>query len=320
MPWVTITSLPGPRMAPALAGLEIGGWNYIVAYGGSPTSPPTASALAYIYDVSPNTWPGVSTMPAARTNAAAVSWNGRNYVFGGYIPGTGVFAQTWEHDPVADTYTTLTPMPAARFNHRAMVAGDFAYIFGGNDAASGVVNTVWIYDLAADTWATGTPMPVGVSEPGIARIRSVLYLIGGYDGSADSDDLQMYDTATDSWTAGAPMPTARGGLIAGAADEADTVCAVAGLAGSTVLSVAEEYDVATDTWADAAATIGYLPSARYQAGWWVFQGHPWSNFFTFGGRDASVPQAAGWRVDLINPGGWIIGAGPFGTPVAQGWQ
>lgn len=320
MTWTPITDLPAARQSAAVAGFEDGGWNYAVIYGGSATSPPTATATAYLYAVSPNNYPATGTMPAARMGAAAVSWNGLNYVFGGWIPGTGVFAQTWQHDPIADVYTTLTPMPAARLNHRAMVVGDFAYIFGGQDSSLAVVDDVWIYDLLADSWATGTPMPTGVTEPGIARFGDMLYLVGGNDGSADSDALQVYDTVTDSWTAGAPMLTARSGLVVGF--NADTLWAVAGLAGASVLDVTERYDVPTDTWADdAAGSVGYLPSARYQLGWWQFQGYPVANFFVFGGRNAVIPQDDTWRVDLYNPGlGWIFGAGPFGTPVTQGWE
>ena len=322
MAWATLADLPGARMGLAVAGFADGGFNYAVAYGGSSTSPPNATSDTFLYRVTPNDWPvaEISAMPAARTNAAAVHWNGRNYIFGGYIPGTGVFDQTWEHDPIADTYSTLTPMPAARLNHRAMVVGDLAYIFGGQDSSFAVVDDVWIYDLAADSWASGTAMPVGVTEPGIARIRQRLYLIGGYDGTGDSDDMQIYDTATDTWSAGAPMTYARSGLIAGAGDNSGTVYAVAGLLGGTVTVIAEEYDVATDTWSDSAGTIGYLPSGRYQAGWWVFQGTPLANFFAFGGRDNVSPRDESWRTDLFNPGGWIIGAGPIGAPPGTGWQ
>lgn len=73
------------------------------------------------------------------------------------------------------------------------------------------------YDYQTDTWTTITamPQPVGDYASGVYA-DSLIYYIGGYNGSADLNSVQIYNPANDSWLNGTPKPgNAASGLRGG---------------------------------------------------------------------------------------------------------
>jgi hypothetical protein len=135
--------------------------------------------------------------------------------------------------------------------------GQGLYVFGGQPSSGGVINEVWYYDLASDTWTAKAPMPVALMSMEATCIDGYIYLVGGYTGSAHTNNFQIYDTAGDVWAATTwpntltPMTAAWNGML----------YAFGGNPGPS--NVVWVYDPATGVWANTGST---MPTATSYGG------------------------------------------------------
>ena len=72
----------------------------------------------------------VSTLDK-RVNYAAGAINGKIYICGGYMLGTGNTDSLMEYDPALNTWTTKDNMPQTRVQHAAAVYDNKLYVMGG---------------------------------------------------------------------------------------------------------------------------------------------------------------------------------------------
>lgn len=302
MTWTAAASLLDPAQAPAVAARTDGGLGYVWVYGGTGVSPPVAKQSVQLYDVSGNSWSWKNDLPSPRMSfCASDGGNGKNYLFGGWDGGSGVFDTVWEHDPVADTYTAVSSMPAARLDHQCLLVGGLIYVIGGLDSSFNPCDQVWVYDPVGNSWTTGlASMPTARCNFGIAALQdgTTIYCAGGDPFGSSLDVMESYDTVGDTWASLTPFSGPRSGLSAAGAG--GLIVTVAGLA-TFVTADNDNYTIATDTWDETPTDPGDLPAVRFQVGYCVFHGHPVSTFIVLGGRDGTTPRSGVWRTDLDNP-------------------
>ena len=124
------------------------------------------------------------------------------------------------------------------------------------------VGTNECYDPTTDTWVTLADMPTPRSNFAIAAYQSMIYCIGGINGTKLDDQygiftttnycniVEVYDTATNSWSTKAPMPGSSYKMSASVVDGK-----IFAIHAPTFMC----YDPVLDTWTNRAK----LPTAPY---------------------------------------------------------
>lgn len=96
--------------------------------------------------------------------------------------------------------------------------GQSYYVMGGGSSGP-ILNEAWNYDPGSDTWTQLADLPVALMNFEAACLDGFIYLVGGYDGIAHTNNFQIYDIADDSWTAttwvnaSSPMTAVYNGLL-----------------------------------------------------------------------------------------------------------
>src|SRR5271169_3505545 len=121
--------------------------------------------------------PGAMALPAH--HLALTKYNGKLYVFAGFIAGTvdklsacTPIDKAFEYDPVNDSWKAPAPMPVKRGAAVAATVGDRMYVIGGVTTAPGATNpairpntpqrvlaTVQEYDPKTNTWSERASVP-----------------------------------------------------------------------------------------------------------------------------------------------------------------
>ena len=233
--WTTKAPMLTARMDPA-----VGVVNGIMYVAGGSFGCCDALANVEAYHPLTDTWTRKARMPTARRDPAAGVVNGIIYVVGGF---NGAALNTVEaYDPVTDTWTRKTPMPTARADPTVDVVNGILYAVGGWIDLCGCtpgLDTVEAYDPVTDTWTTKTPIPTPRFHHASGVVDGIIYVVGGWSGTAPLDTVEAYDPVTNSWSEEDPMPTARRSLAAGVVD--GILYAVGGFTGSTVLAINEAF-------------------------------------------------------------------------------
>jgi hypothetical protein len=112
------------------------------------------------------------------------------------------------------------------------------------------------FDPATNSWATMAPLLT--SRAMLAAVRGAdgrIYTFGGWNGTTESNAVEIYDTASNTWTAGAFMPTARHGLAASLGHDGKIYVAGGGV-NSFPSSVLEVYDPMANSWSTSGNCDG----------------------------------------------------------------
>jgi hypothetical protein len=156
------------------------------------------------------------------------------YSFGGTPDGGyNYHSYTYQYDPITDSWATMANMPyAVDWLDASYVNGHF-YVFGGYDGTPHNYNM--IYDVAGNVWSNGANMPIARMAGGqVVYNDSLIYMLGGYNGSGPSNDVQIYNVYTDGWTTGTALPQTN--MMQGVAMTGDTIWLVGGYNGSAAYS------------------------------------------------------------------------------------
>ncbi len=185
----------------------------------------------------------INDITGSLTSPAAVAYDGKIVVFGGYAEDTANTDVVREYDPATDTWTNIATMPAPDSDFLAEVVDHYAYLIGVTDYQG-----VSIYDFDTDTWSTGTDIPEPVDQEYSASAVSdgLIYVVGTED---TYDAAYVYDPAADTWTAIASAPEERYYHSLAALDGKLYVFGgySAVFAWDEVASI-EVYDIDTDSW------------------------------------------------------------------------
>src|SRR4030095_7876500 len=157
--------------------------------------------------------PPPAAMPTPRRLLAAAADRGKIYTFGGcgspcFAPPlhTSTFEETrvevYNPDSAGSNPWSLgKPIPAIVFGAAAAAPGyGKIYLFGGFVTGK----TVLEYDPDANSWAAKRPMPTPRHGLAAVALDDKVYVLGGSNGSAASNALEVYDPKQDSWSRKAP--------------------------------------------------------------------------------------------------------------------
>ncbi|OON67778.1 kelch repeat-containing protein [Hymenobacter sp. CRA2] len=205
----------------------------------------TASSSAYRYDPATNVWTAIASLPVGVWESAAVTANGKIYLFGGWAGGNGASTQTQIYTPSTNSWTTGAPMPIGRHGHVAIAdAAGLIHIIGGTNSTDGgntALTSHLVYNAMTNTWTTAAALPVGINQAGGALgADGRLYVVGGkesyYNGATPMfATVYVYTPSTNSWSAGTslPLPLSETRTVA-IGNDLYTVAGTSGPASSTV--------------------------------------------------------------------------------------
>jgi peroxiredoxin/N-acetylneuraminic acid mutarotase len=208
----------------------IGGWGYGKAAG-----------VNYEYDAAADKWTKKASMPKPAHHAALASYNGKIYVYGGFVApeksplpigaAWEPIDNVWEYDPAADSWKALAPLPVKLGAAVAAEVRGKIHVIGGATTAEGskapfftfmgpcnVLSTNHVHDPATDKWESRKPMAVPRNHAFAAAVNGKIYVIGGRTGhgfimvATNTDAVEEYDPANDLWSPPKErMPTPRSG-------------------------------------------------------------------------------------------------------------
>jgi len=224
--------------------------------GQPPTQPATTAVVPR--------WRALASLPTARSDLAAVTYDNQIYITGGNTP-TGVTGATDRYDPATNTWTNLAPKPLPVTDVQAAVVGGLIFVPGGLAADNKPVKNLEVYDPRQDRWEQRAPLPTALSAYALVAFEGRLLLFGGWDGQGYQAVVYAYSPTQDTWTQLTSMPVTR--AFAGAAVAADRIYVLGGMNNAGALSRNDEYvpeneGTATSPWQARAP----LPQARYSMG------------------------------------------------------
>ena len=185
------------------AGAIVGSWMYMFGGNGNPDT--TNLATGERYNLHTQTWdsmPYNPRIPVGRgvEEICGIELNGKFYIFG------------FEHfnevyDPGTSRWTALATKPTPVSAVVPVAHGGKIYLFGGfhedETLPDGVLRTeVERYDPSTDTWQYITDIPRVLDSMAVAIHGDSVYLIGGYDVTANafSTEVMAFNLVSKTWT------------------------------------------------------------------------------------------------------------------------
>ena len=231
----------------------------IYVIGGVDYSKNTQFNKVEVYDTTKNEWNRSATpMPQRIDHGAAVVYNGKIYVPGGFTKGKVPTDKLFIYDLKTNEWHEGKSLLSPRGALTAQFINGILYIVGGVNSSQVPVNTMEAYDPKTDTWTTKKPMPTARHHLESVVIDGKLYVLGGRilgDGVASEDMREsltdfnrneMYDPQTDTWTVKKPMLEKRSGFAATSANGQIYVFGGEGVKDD--LASVEKYDPVTNMW------------------------------------------------------------------------
>jgi len=221
-----------------------------------------------IYNTKTNQWNTIKPMPQSIDHGAAVAYNGKIYVPGGFVKGKIPTDKLFIYDLKTKQWQEGKPLLSPRGALTAQIINGMLYVIGGVNASQVPVNTMDVYNLSSGTWTTKKSMTTARHHLESVAIDGKLYVLGGRilgDGVASEDmdesltnfnRVEMYDPQTDTWATKSPMLEKRSGFAVASANGQIYVFGGEGVEND--LASVEKYDPATDKWAHEPS----MPSER----------------------------------------------------------
>jgi serine/threonine protein kinase/N-acetylneuraminic acid mutarotase len=200
------------------------------------------------YDPAIDSWKAAEDLPVPVQQAMSVTWEDTPVVLGGWrTEGTNTKVatdQVWR--VVNGSWMELPPLLQPRAAAAAAVVADRIIVTGGVDAAGKLVNTTEIYDGTG--WKLGAPIPTPRQLLSAASDGSLVYAVGGANGTTDLATVEAYNPAADTWTTMPPLPQGRSDFGLAVADA--RLVAVGGMYSGRVLKDVSAFDLTAATWTD----------------------------------------------------------------------
>jgi len=202
----TITSDPWPQ---PLSNILPGGFavfnNKLYVIGGFQVAPAPASGIGDIWEFDPNAPAGSmwtqmqSSLPVPMAYVPATTIGSFIYMAGGdTFDGAGNLNDSnnsYKFDPNADTITPITNIPRATGETRAVNLDGEMWVLGGGRISPNPGNEVDVYNPGTNSWHTAFSF-TGPRRNFPADVRpgtnDRIYLVGGYQPTAASSDMQIY--------------------------------------------------------------------------------------------------------------------------------
>lgn len=174
--------------------------------GATPSTGQSGTTVAFVYDISGNSWSSLTALPTACADGTMAITVG-SYI---YVMWEGNF---WQFDPSAaggmGSYTALAAAPSpgqvqwAATGYVNVSGDDRLYFIGGSTgSSSGYTNVNYYYSITNSLWSSAQSTAPYSAHGQIqqAVFNGSIYYLGGYDGSRFYQTLYAYDPATDTWS------------------------------------------------------------------------------------------------------------------------
>ena len=211
--WSEGATMPTPRSE--IAATNIGDDIYVI--GGFDKSGDPSGAVD-VYNVKNNSWKSIAPVPQGVHHTAAVSYDGKIYLVGGFISREWIPSnQLLIYDPIKDQWTEGKSMPTPRGALNALFVNGTLYAIGGH-TGDRTLNINEAYDPITNKWISKASMPTARNHAASAAVDNKIYVVGGrthgITARVNVNVNEMYDTHTDKWTAVEPMASNRSGIAA----------------------------------------------------------------------------------------------------------
>ncbi len=146
-----------------------------------------------MFDTELNKWISKSSIPTPRHCAAAVTYKGKIYVFGGFSNKQNQFVAKIEvYDPATNSWSSKSDMPIPTANFGIAVLNNLIFVVGGEGDAAGIIQ---MYSPDTDSWLKTTlGLPTRKKCMGVCSIDEKLYIIGGVDASGTpTNSVEVYN-------------------------------------------------------------------------------------------------------------------------------
>jgi len=199
------SSLPlVPEKFSAAAGAALGSTMYVIGGNGDAKDKAADGRQVFAYDVRTRKWSRKASLPAVRTNLAAVALGGEIYALGGLDP---FFAtkSVYVYNPRRNQWR---PGPSLPEKLHALTAVRFRgelWVIGGQNAAGKAVDHVWIYNAHLHKWRAGPTMPVRLETAGAGVAGDEIHVVL-------EKTYLIWDARTHRWSRGPGLETPRHAL------------------------------------------------------------------------------------------------------------
>ena len=161
------------------------------------------------YDPVANTWNTSRAPIPVAMGGPGYSIAGQVIYLAGHWNGGAGSTDHYKYDIVANAWTLVAPVPVAIYRPAAGVIATNEYLVGGGNPFLGAsatrqariaaslrapatsYNTTYIYDTVGNAWTTGPNTNVPHSFTGGTAIGSSLVVVAGFNGSADTNTVEM---------------------------------------------------------------------------------------------------------------------------------
>lgn len=214
--WTSLT--PAPASFSAAAGAALGNRMYVIGGNGAAGEKDANGRQVYVYDVGTGHWSRAASLPAPRTNFAAVALGGKIYAVGGLDPFHAT-STVFVYDPSRNRWSRAARIPQALHAVAAVAFHGELWAIGGRDLAGAVTRGVWIYDPSRNRWRAGPRLPAPLETAGAAVAGDEIHVV------LESVTL-TYDAHTHRWSRGPSLEVSRHALAVYAIDR--TLYAIGG--------------------------------------------------------------------------------------------
>ncbi len=113
-------------------------------------------------------------------------------------------------------------------------------------------------EVTHNTWTSGAPTPTPLAFSTAAVLKNEIYVVGGYNDTAETDNVQIYNPVTNTWSTGPSYPTTIGSASSAVAK--NILYVFGGTSdGVNPTNAVWAYSPKTKTWTAVAA----MPTARW---------------------------------------------------------
>jgi len=238
--WVTAPRYPLSVDHAMAAGIDTAGTPGLYVLGGNVNGISTARSFRFL---GADGWREIASMPAPRSQGAAVAIGPKIYVVGG-VNVDRLVSPTYVYDTAADRWSTVAAIPTPR-DHlaAAALAGRVCAVGGRRLSLLQNLSSFECYDPAQDRWSAMPDAPTARGGIGAAAFGGRLIVLGGEQPAGTIAAVESFDSATGRWSRLPDLASPRHGL--GVVAFGNTILALAGgpVPGATQTSFCEALDL-----------------------------------------------------------------------------
>lgn len=245
-----------------------------------------------------NTWTSTTAFTNSRRSSASAAYNGYLYVSGGFGGAYYNDVQYAAINTLDGTVGAWTPGPAftsPRSSHQMVAYNGYLYILGGANDGPPYYNDTQYASLdpttgAVGAWTSSVNTFTGVRDEFTAvAANGYLYILGGWNGSANYNDVQYASIKANgslsSWASTTVLPVAGLNMVASVYN--NYLYIVGGGSNATADTTVRYAFIKSDGSLGSWVTGTSLPVGRYGHGSRIYKGY----LYVYGGSDGSAVRS-----------------------------